>query len=221
MSSRNTVILTLILIAAGVLLSLAIYSQLPEQVASHWNAADQVDGTLPRFWGAFLMPLITLVMLGVFLLIPVIDPLKANIARFRRVFNLFIVIIVAFLLYLHILTTLWNLGMQSFRMSTALLPAMGLLFIFVGLMLRQARRNFSIGIRTPWTLSSDRVWDKTHRLGALLFVISGVVAASGAFFPGPVAYVLVMGPVLLSTVVALVYSYVLWRAEQTGRQGGS
>jgi len=217
MSSRNTVILALIIIAAGVLLSLAVYPRLPEQVASHWNAADQVDGTMPRFWGAFIMPIISLVMLGLFLLIPVIDPLKANIAQFRRTFNLFIVLILAFMLYLHFLTTLWNLGVQSFRMSTAMLPAMGLLFIFVGVMLRQAKRNFSIGIRTPWTLSSDRVWDKTHRLGAVLFVVSGIVAALGAFLPGPMSYWLVIGPVLVSTFVVLVYSYFLWRGEQTGR----
>jgi uncharacterized membrane protein len=202
------------MIAAGVVLSLAVYPRLPDQVASHWNAANQVDGTMPRFWGAFLMPMITLVMLGLLLLIPAIDPLKDNIAQFRSSFNVFIVLIVAFLLYLHILTTLWNLGVQGFRMSTALLPAMGLLFIFIGSLLRRAKRNYSIGIRTPWTLSSDSVWDKTHRLGALLFVISGLLAALGAFLPGPLAYLLVMGPVLLSTLVLLVYSYVLWRAEQ-------
>ena len=148
MSSRNAIILTLVMIAMGALLSLAVYPQLPERVASHWNAADQVDGTMPRFWGAFLMPLITLGMLGFFLVIPAVDPLKANIAQFRRVFNVFIVFIIGFMLYLHVLTTLWNLGVQGFRMSTALLPAMGLLFVFVGILLRQAKRNFSIGIRT-------------------------------------------------------------------------
>ena len=71
-------------------------------------------------------------MLGLFLLIPVIDPLKANIAGFRGTFNVFIVLIMAFLLYVHVLTTLWNLGLQSVRMSTAMLPAMGLLFVFIG-----------------------------------------------------------------------------------------
>ncbi len=215
MSSRNAVILTLVMIAMGTLLSLAVYPRLPEQVASHWNAADQVDGTMSRFWGAFLMPLITLGMLGLFLVIPAIDPLKANIAQFRRVFNVFIVFIIGFMLYLHVLTTLWNLGVQGFRMSTALLPAMGLLFVLVGILLRQAKRNFSIGIRTPWTLSSDRVWDQTHRLGSVLFIISGALAALGALLPGPAAYLFVMGPVLISTLILLVYSYVLWRAEQT------
>jgi uncharacterized membrane protein len=217
MSTRTTVILTLIIIAAAVALSLGVYGNLPERVASHWNIDDQVDGSMSRFWGAFLMPLITLAMLGLFLLIPAIDPMKANIAQFRGQFNLFIALIVAFMLYLHVLTILWNLGAQSFRMSAALLPAMGLLFVFVGVMLRRARRNFSIGIRTPWTLSSDGVWDKTHRLGAVLFIASGVLAAMGAFFPGRLAYWFVLGPVIASSLFLVVYSYFLWRDEQTGR----
>lgn len=215
MSTRTTVILALLMIGIAVGISLAVFDQLPERVASHWNANDQVDGTMSRFWGAFLMPLITLAMLALFLIIPIIDPMRANIATFRRLFNLFIVLIVAFMLYMHILTLLWNLGVQT-RIGSAMLPAMGLLFIFIGIMLRGARRNFSIGIRTPWTLSSDRVWDRTHRLGSILFVASGVLAALGAFFRGPVAYWFVMLPVLGSSLFLVVYSYVLWRAEQTG-----
>jgi uncharacterized membrane protein len=216
MSTRTTVILALLLIAAALALSLAVYGRLPERVASHWNLQDQVDGTMPRFWGAFLMPLIALAMLALFLLLPAIDPMKANIAAFRGPFNAFIACLMVFLLYLHLLTILWNLGLQRFRMSTALMPAMGLLFVFVGLMLRHARRNFIIGIRTPWTLSSDRVWDKTHRLGSVLFVCCGILTLLGTFLPGPVAYGLVLVPVLAASLFLVVYSYFLWRAEQTG-----
>ena len=92
---------------------------------------------------------------------------------------------------------------------------MGLLFICIGLLLRQAKRNFSIGIRTPCTLSSDAVWDKTHRLGAVLFVVSGVLTVFGVLLPGPLAYMLVLAPILVSTLILMVYSYLLWRAEQT------
>lgn len=214
MSTRSTVIVSLILIAAGLALSLAVYGNLPAAMASHWNANDQVDGRIARFWGAFLMPLLGLALLGLFMLIPSIDPLKANIARFRGFFNLFILVMMAFLLYIHVLTILWNLGAHGFRMSAALLPAVGLLFVLAGLMMRRAKRNFFIGIRTPWTLSSDRVWDKTHRIGGALFVASGVLAMLGAFFPGPVAYWLVLAPVLASSIFAVVYSYVIWRREQ-------
>jgi uncharacterized membrane protein len=216
MSTRTTVILALLFIAAAVAPSLTVYGRLPERLASHWNLQDQVDGSMPRFWGAFLMPLIALVMLGLFLLLPAIDPLRANIGAFRGPFNTFILCLMVFLLYLHLLTILWNLGLQRFRMSTALMPAMGLLFVFVGLLLRRSRRNFIIGIRTPWTLSGDRVWDGTHRLGSVLFLGCGILTLLGAFLSGPVAYGLVLAPVLGSSLFLAVYSYFLWRAEQTG-----
>jgi uncharacterized membrane protein len=204
------------MIAAAIVIGAAVYGQLPPRVDSHWNANNQVDGTMDRLWGAFLMPLISLALLGLLLLLPVIDPLRANIQLFRRSFNVFIVLIIAFLLYLHILTIMWNLGLRGFQMSTALLPALGLLFIFMGSLLRSARRNFTIGIRTPWTLASDRVWDRTHRLGARLFYLCGLIAILGALLPGPAAFVVVIGPVLLVSLFLVIYSYLAWRAEQTG-----
>ncbi len=213
MSTRTTLIVTLLFVLAAVVFSLAVYSRLPERMASHWGVNDEVNGTISRFWGAFLMPVISLGMLGLFLLIPAIDPLKANIAKFRPFFNAFIAVMMAFLLYLYVLTMLWNLGYQGFRMSTALLPALGLIFIFAGLMMRQARRNFFIGIRTPWTLSSDRVWDQTHRVGSWLFIASGLLAFTGIFFPGPTAFWLILAPLMVSSLFLVVYSYVLYQQE--------
>jgi uncharacterized membrane protein len=214
MSTRTTLAISLLVMVMALALSLAVYGRLPAAKASHRNANDQVNGSISRFWGAFLMPLLGLALLCLFMIIPLIDPLRANIGRFRSFFNVFILAIMIFLLYIHVLTILWNLGMQGFRMSEALLPAVGLLFVLAGLMMRRARRNFFIGIRTPWTLSSDEVWDRTHRVGGALFIASGILAMLGAFFPGPAAYWLVLAPVLASSVFAVVYSYVLWRREQ-------
>ena len=213
MSTRTTTILVLIMIAATTVAGLLLWNRLPDQIASHWNINDQVDGYMPKFWGVFLLPLIALGMFLLFLFIPTIDPLKANIAQFREAFNLFIVLIVAFMLYLYSLTLVWSLGYDNFKMSGALLPALGLLFIVIGFMMRQAKRNFFIGIRTPWTLSSDAVWNETHRLGAVLFMISGALAFIGGFFGGSTAFWLMFAPLMISTIFLLVYSYVLYRRE--------
>jgi uncharacterized membrane protein len=201
------------MIVAATLVGLLLWNRLPDPMASHWNVNDQVDGYMPRFWGVFLLPLITLGMFVLFLVIPAIDPLKANIAQFREAFNLFIVLMVAFMAYVYGLTLAWNLGYTGFKMSGAMLPALGLLFIFIGFMLRQAKRNFFIGIRTPWTLSSDRVWEETHRLGAVLFMISGALAFIGGLFGGTTAFWLMFIPIMGSTLFLLVYSYVLYRRE--------
>ena len=213
MSTRNTTIIVLILIVAAMLAGLFLWNKLPDQMASHWDVNDQVNGYMSRTWGVFMVPLITLGMFLLFLIIPSIDPLKANIAQFREAFNLFIVLIVAFMLYIHALSLAWNLGYTGFKMSTSMLPAMGLLFIFIGFMLRKAKRNFFIGIRTPWTLSNDRVWDETHRLGSILFMASGVLAFIGGIFGGMTAFWFLFVPLIGSTIFLLAYSYVLYQRE--------
>ena len=213
MSTRLTLSIVIVLIAAFFVVGVTVWNVMPEQMASHWNASDQVDDTMSKFWGIFLMPIMASGMFLLFLVIPTIDPLKANIAQFREAFNLFIVFIMLFFGYVWGLSLIWNLGYTSFRMSTAMLPAMGLLFMYVGYMLRKAKRNFFIGIRTPWTLSSDRVWDETHRIGSILFMASGVLAIIGAFFGGMTAFWLMFVPLIGSAVFTVVYSYVLYQRE--------
>lgn len=213
MSTRTTSIIVLSLIAFTVLAGILLWGQLPEQMASHWNANDEVDGYMSKFWGVFMMPLITLGMFALFAVIPNIDPLKANIAQFRGVFNWFIIFIAVFMLYVHGLTLAWSLGYQNFKMSTVMLPFLGILFIFIGYMLKRARRNFFIGIRTPWTLSSDIVWDKTHQLGSVLFMFSGAMAIIGSFFGGIFAFWLLFTPLMISVIATIIYSYILYRKE--------
>ena len=213
MSTRTTLIISVTLIIVATLAGGLLWNRLPDQMASHWNEADLVDGYMPKFWGIFLMPLVTVGMLALFLVIPSIDPLKANIATFRETFNTFIVLIIAFMLYMHGLTLAWSLGYQDFKMSMAMLPFIGVLFIFIGILMRKAKRNFFIGIRTPWTLSSDRVWDETHRLGAILFMASGALSIIGGFFGGMTAFWLMFVPLIGSAVFLIIYSYVLYRRE--------
>ena len=213
MSTRTTIIVVSILIVLATLVGIALWPRLPDPMASHWDVNDQVNGYMSKFWGVFLMPLMTTGLFLFFLAIPRIDPLKANIVTFREAFNLFIVLFVSFMVYISFLTLLWNLGYTGFNMSNAMLPALGVLYFFMGYMLRKAKRNFFIGIRTPWTLSSDQVWDETHRVGSILFMIAGVLAFLGAFVGGIAAIWFIMVPILVSVLVTLIYSYVLYQRE--------
>lgn len=213
MNTKNTTIIVLTLIAIAVIAGLLLWNQLPDQMASHWNANDEVDGYISKFWGVFLMPLTTLGLFALLLVVPNIDPHKANIEQFRSTFNLFIVFIVIFLLYIHGLTVAWSLGYQNFKISSAMLPFLGILFIMIGFMLRKAKRNFFIGIRTPWTLSSDSVWDKTHQTGSVLFMLSGAFALAGSFFGGMTAFWFLFVPLIGSVLFLVIYSYVLYRNE--------
>jgi len=83
---------------------------MPDEMASHWNFKGEVDDYLPKFWGLFLMPIISLGLFLLFLLIPKIDPLKANIEKFRKYFDGFMVLMMVFLFYIYLLSIIWNLG---------------------------------------------------------------------------------------------------------------
>jgi len=213
MSNRTSLIISLALIAAAVLAGILLWNRLPDPMPAHWNAAGEIDGYMSKFWGIFLTPIIAIVLTGFFMLIPSVDPLKNNIAQFRGAFNGFVVGFVAYLLFVYALILAAALGYQ-FNMTAMLLPAIGLLFIGIGYMMRQARRNFFIGIRTPWTLSSETVWDKTHQLGSKLFMLAGGVTVASAFL-GENGLWLMMAAVLAAAFAPIVYSYILWRRENS------
>ena len=212
MNTKVTTTLSLIIIIISIIAGALVYDQMPDQMASHWGPDDQVNGYMGKFGGVFMMPLMSLGLLALFLVIPNLDPLKENIAEFRKIFNLFILVFIVFFTYVWALTIFWNLGYTSFNMSIAILPAIGLLFFFIGYMLRDAKRNWFIGIRTPWTLSSDTVWNETHRLGAILFMASGILAMLGGFF-GEYAVWFILVPTLGTTIFLVAYSYILYKKE--------
>jgi uncharacterized membrane protein len=210
MSTRTTIIISVIAILAATVASAAIYPRLPEMAASHWNAAGQVDGYMPRFWAAFLMPLVSIGLLLLFLAIPAIDPLKANIAKFRSYYNAFIALIIVFMLFIHAITLAWNLGYDQFNIGNAIIPAVGLILIFAGVITMKAKRNFFIGIRTPWTLSDDTVWEETHKLGGKLFIAAGIITMLSVFL-GERGIWIMLPAALLAGLVPVVYSYIVWR----------
>jgi len=187
------------------------YPRMPDLVAIHWNAQGLPNGYGSRFQAAFTLPLIMIAVAALLLFIPEIDPLKSNIEKFRPDFNAFMAGFALFFFYLNILTTLLNLGFQ-FSLNQFLVPGFGIFIYACGVLLGKARRNFFIGIRTPWTLSSDTVWAKTHLLGGLLFKISGVIAILGILFPN-LALLFLLVPLMVASAIAIVYSYILFRSE--------
>lgn len=212
MSLRTALSIGLGLIVLCILAGIAVYPQLPERVASHWNAAGQVDGYMPRFWGVAIFPLTLVAVFVILSLIPVIDPMKANIARFERYYAGFTVTIMAYLAYAYGLTLARNLGVR-FDLMPALVPAIAVLTFAAGVMMEHAEQNWFIGIRTPWTLSSQTVWKKTHLLGGRLFKIAGVATLAGILLPSTWAWVWILGVLAAASSYPIVYSYVEYRKE--------
>jgi len=211
---RRSSVIILLIILAFFIAALYLYPQMPDEMASHWNFRGEVDDYLPKFWGLFLMPIISLGLFLLFLLIPKIDPLKANIAKFRKYFDGFIVFIIVFLFYIYLLSIAWNLG-KRFDMSQMMVPALGILFYYCGILVENAKRNWFIGIRTPWTLSSEKVWEKTHKIGGKLFKVTGLITLLGIFFPN-YAFYFILVPVLLAAFYTITYSYFEYQKETKG-----
>ena len=205
------------LVAAGFITGAALYGQMPSAMASHWNAAGQADGTISRFWGVFLIPVISLGVLLLLLAVPLIDPLRSNIQKFKNFYYGFCTIFMVYMLYIYVLTMLWNLNTR-FDMTKALMPAVGVLFIVVGVMIRKAKRNYMVGIRTPWTLASDEVWDRTHKLGGRLFIGAGIVTAIlGIILSNSVIWAMI-GLISAVALFTVVYSYVIYhKLEKAGK----
>ena len=192
-----------------------VYPAMPERIASHWNTEGAVDGYMPRFWGTFFMPILALILGIVFFVIPRVDPKKENIEKFRVYFDEFILVLFLFFSYIYWLTIAWNFGC-TFNLTLFIIPALSILFMLMGRLISHAEPNWTIGIRTPWTISSPSVWEKTHRVAGKFFVLSGVIALLGMAFPG-IAFWFVIVPILLTAFGSAWYSYILFKKETLGK----
>jgi uncharacterized membrane protein len=211
MKIRKSEIAILAITALAFILSVVLYPQMPAQVASHWNAQGQVDGYMSKFWGLFFMPFLLTGLVLLFIAIPWIDPLRTNIEAFRKYYDGFVTLFFVFMFVVHIQVILWSLGIQI-NPNMVMPIAVGLLFFYAGILCENSRRNWFVGIRTPWTLSSDRVWDKTHQIGGKLFKVAGVITFLGVFFQNYAVF-FILAPVLVVTVYTVVYSYVEYQRE--------
>jgi len=207
---RKAEMFSLAIVLLSFALAIYFYPMMPDQIASHWNIQGNVDGYMDKLWALLLMPSISLLLLLLFLAIPRIDPLKANIAKFRGHFDGFIMLIMLFLLYIFLLTILWARGVR-FDMGQVLSPAFAVLFYYCGILIENAKRNWFIGIRTPWTISNEIVWDRTHELGGKLFKLAGIIAVFGIF--KIYSFYLVLVPIILFAFYLFVYSYLEFQKE--------
>jgi len=215
MNNKTTWIILAILTAASLVMGLAVYGMLPDQVASHWNARGEADGYSSALSGVLLLPAIMLAVAVLLMFIPVIAPLKENIAAFREDYNAMVIALAGFLIYVHILTLLFNLGVD-FKMNSLLAPGMGGLFFMMGELIGKARRNFFAGIRTPWTLSSDSVWKKTHERAAMGYKVAGALTLLAILIP-QWAFFFIIGPIMAVSLYAVVYSYLEFEREKAGK----
>lgn len=200
----------IILLSVGSLIAYALlYSRLPEAIPSHWNAAGEIDDTMNKANYSLLI----LLPIGIYLMmkvLPLIDPKRKAYqihAKAYQVILLATYIMMSLFAWLGVLTAM---GMR-FDVSRIALFSIGILFIVMGNFMPQIRQNYFFGIKTPWTLASEVVWKKTHRVGGYTFTIAGILAICLGFLWRSDFVFMVIGIMGLAGLFPVIYAYWLYR----------
>ncbi|MGE0480629.1 MAG: SdpI family protein [Phycisphaerae bacterium] len=211
MISRVHLIIMCGLILVGLAIGAGFYPALPNPAPMHWNWRGEVDGYGPPWVAAFLMPLvgigITLLLCG----LPLLGPFRQNFARIGATYGRIGVLLIATFVALHVVVLLESTG-RGVGIGNAIALVLGVLFACLGNWMGKIRRNFYLGIRTPWTLANDLVWERTHRVGGRVFVAVGLATIVCALLgPQWLCAVVLLGGAVGAAVWAFVYSAVLYR----------
>ena len=162
-----------------------------------------------RLAGAFFVPTLSAVVAVALWYLPRIDPRRESYEAFRPFYDWFVNALLAFLAYTHELVLAINIGC-SVPINRAIAPALGALYYGTGILMAHAEPNWFAGVRTPWTLEDDAVWEATHRRAALALKLAGTVALGAVVWPSSfLAFAVV--PVLAAAAYAVGYSYLAYR----------
>jgi uncharacterized membrane protein len=210
-------LLILAIIAIQIIIGIIGFIVLPDTVPIHWGINGQANGYGPKWVNTFLFPLIsigTYVLIRVLLVVgPRLGGRQATAANLQ-IAKVIIAGIILFMLVIQLATIAQSLG-AGFDITTVITLAISVLFIFIGNYLGKLRRNFWMGIRTPWTLTNSVVWERTHRLGGWLFVAVGLIGIVCSFIPSLRLWGVVV-PILAVCVFLYIYSYVIYQQETKG-----
>lgn len=211
---RNYFLIASLVIVATLIATIVVYPDLPSRIPVHWNFRGEVNRYGDKL-EVFLTPTLMAGIVLLFAVLPWLSPKRFEVDTFRSTYLYIMLIVIAFLAYLHALK-LWAALSKPLDMNRALMGAAFLSIALLGNVLGKVRRNFFIGVRTPWTLASEKVWDATHRFAAKVFVIAGLlgllcVAVTARKAP---EFAILIAAGLASVLYSLVYYKRLERRNQ-------
>jgi uncharacterized membrane protein len=180
---------------------------LPEKIATHWNFYGEADGFMDKELFAPFFPILTTIIFLLMYLLPKTDPLKENVKKFWPMYIIYISAIIGFFFNIQAFVLAYNLGYKINTISFMASSFIGL-FFWTALLLFNAKRNYFIGIKTPWALSSDTNWEKTHLLGGKLFLLCAAICVIPMIFP-EFGISLIIAPVIISTIIVATYSFII------------
>lgn len=188
------------------------WSAAPDSIPVHWNIYGQVDRYGSKVEGLLMIPLVTLGIYILMILLPRIDPGRANYQRFASVYSLFRILITAVMAVIYAVVILWVRGYQL-DVSMVIPIVIGAMFVVMGNYMGKIRPNWFVGIRTPWTISSKLSWTKTHRLGGRVFILMGLALILAGIIHAQWAAYLAVAVIIVGIIWTFVYSYVVWKDD--------
>jgi uncharacterized membrane protein len=220
-----SIALTIAAAGASLYAYFGLWNHLPDKIPIHWNIRGEADGFVQRDGALSYLLLLPGIMAGVVLLtvtLPWLSPRQFSIDQFRHTYDFLMALIVTMIGYFHIviIAVSFQLG---FDFSRVFLGGLFLFFAAMGNVLGKVQKNFWIGVRTPWTLASDTVWIRTHRLAAWLFVGGGLLAflaiMIGPVFTGSATAPTIISFVCIGSAGIIPIFYSLWLYKKLQSEG--
>ncbi len=220
MKVRPLLVLGGAIVVAMLAVSAWAWPQIPDgaSIPVHWDANGVADGYGPKWLGLLGIPAVALGIVALLAVLPRIEPRRRNLERSSTAYLATGIAVIGFLAVLHLFAVLAAMGNETDITAVALIGT-GVLFMVIGNFLGKTRSSWFFGIRTPWTLSSDLSWARTHRMGRWVFVASGAAIIVTTILFGGMAAVWVMLATLGTGIAAtFVYSYLVWRDDPARQQ---
>lgn len=206
--NKGMLIVTSLVLLLPMVVGLLLWSKLPEQVPIHWNTAGEIDGWGSRAMVVFGLPLFMLAIHWACALASCTDPKHKEFSS--KVIHLVLWLTPAISLVCH--TFVYAAAMGYELAVEIIMPLLlGVLFMAIGNLLPKCKRNYTVGIKLPWTLNDEENWNQTHRFAGKLWVGGGVLIAATAIFGSFWVFIAVT---LIMAFVPIVYSYILYRKKQ-------
>jgi uncharacterized membrane protein len=201
-------ILPIAMVVFSAIIGALIYSKLPQTIPSHWNASGVIDSWMEKNMAVLFFPGLILLIYFLMVILPFVDPLKKNYRKFLEDYFWFRTITLILLFLLYLFSLLVAVGFEV-NIIYFIIPVMSVYIIYLGFFLPNVKRNYFVGVRTPWTIYSDKVWDKTHEFSGKLFIIAGLLSILG-LFNLEYAFAIFLSIFILAAITAVSYSYYIF-----------
>lgn len=190
------------------IVTIVMFNRLPQQIPMHWDFQGQVDSWYPKFPGAFILPAIAIIITAMVSIVPKLDPKRENYEKFKPQYLMIRFLLVIIFVVLDFVTIAISMGAEFIRVDFVAKLIAGILFIVIGNLMPKFKHNYFVGIKTPWTLSNEDVWQKTHRHGGMVWFAAGFACSVLAFIPGLTSAIIYFSIIIFASVEPLVFSYI-------------